>query len=223
MLTAYIYAALAQNCYEGEYAYTDTPLKQTKKIIKGHSNLFVFEDNLNLVLAFEGSDGKSDWKDNFKFIHKHSDRITPEGGKDEEVHRGFFENYMPLRPYVYEILNANQQNKQVSICGHSLGGANSLICRADLLLNKKIDAPTFTFGAPRVGNKAFYDFILASPDKVYQYKNNTDIVTNVPFECMGYWSPPRILIHSTKDEFWGWTPIGNWKSHYPDHYVEALS
>ena len=51
---------------------------------------------------------------------------------------------------------------KVTLTGHSLGGALATVATAHLAVNiPSISLRTITYGAPRVGNQAFIDFVNA--------------------------------------------------------------
>jgi len=213
------YAGICVNTYEGRHGHVkNIGAIMTNRFIAGHSQLFIWENDTECVLSFQGSNGERDWKDNFHFLPIFARRITPPNGKLELIHSGFWRNYEPLRKFVREVID--RQKKQIVITGHSLGGANALLCLADVKRNLHLSPDCYSFAAPRVGNKAFYDFI--ENYNVYHYKNNNDLVCNVPFAIFGYHDPYRIEISDGPQQISGWTPLGNWKDHYPIKYYNAM-
>jgi triacylglycerol lipase len=73
------------------------------------------------------------------------------------------------------------QNTKIVCTGHSLGAAIATIVAS------RLDADElYTFGSPRVGNKAFVDEMMNDKIKHYRFVNNNDVVTTVPFAFMGY-------------------------------------
>lgn len=215
------YAGICVNTYERRHGYVPAlGAIMTKRFIERHSQLFVWETDNECILSFQGSNGKRDWRDNLHFfpIFRRKEKIPNfVTGDFELVHSGFFRNYKPLKKYVRETIEST--TKKIVICGHSLGGANALLCLADVKRYAHIKPDTYTFGAPRVGNKAFYDHI--DQHNLYQFKNNNDLVCNVPFLFFGFYEPERIEISDGKSELRGWTPFGSWKDHYPMKYYKA--
>ncbi|XP_030467709.2 phospholipase A1-Ibeta2, chloroplastic-like [Syzygium oleosum] len=76
----------------------------------------------------------------------------------------------------------------ITVTGHSLGAALALLV-ADELSTCSAESPSssppphvavFSFGGPRVGNKAFANRINAKNVKVLRIVNNQDIITRVP-------------------------------------------
>jgi triacylglycerol lipase len=215
------------NTYDGEYGRVPVESKETQRFLVGHSNLAVYENENTVILAFQGSNGNGDWKDNLFFLPFRGKVLIPKGyrSKDEidiHVHAGFWRNYHPLRRHVFDVvdsvINRKNDRKPIVITGHSLGGANALLCRADIMRNRNFIPDVYTFGAPSVGSKAFYEMI-AYKSSVFQFRNNNDLVTHVPFWFMGYYHPETTFrVSNDHSERSGWTPFGNWKDHYPMKY-----
>lgn len=212
------YAAMAHCCYGmDKKRKPKSGIKLCKEIHRDGSDLFIYENKTDIILAFQGSNQLSDWLDDFKFHQIWAKRVNL-GVLGEKIHEGFWNNYSKLRSDIFTVIKKSK--KRISICGHSLGGASALLCRADLLRNFYIDADTYTFGAPKVGNKKFYDFVLE--ENVLQFRNNRDIVTFVPFSGMKFWSPPRIRVSNGKSDWSGWAIFWNWKDHFSNKYYDAI-
>ncbi|KNA23490.1 hypothetical protein SOVF_024420 [Spinacia oleracea] len=70
----------------------------------------------------------------------------------------------------------------ITITGHSLGAALAVLV-ADEISTCAPDVPpvaVFSFGGPRVGNRAFAERIKANNVKVLRIVNNQDVITRVP-------------------------------------------
>jgi triacylglycerol lipase len=67
----------------------------------------------------------------------------------------------------------------VFFTGHSLGAALATLAAA-----RHVPAAVYTFGSPRVGNRAFVDSLGELP--VYRIVDDEDIITTVPPESLGY-------------------------------------
>ena len=216
------YAAASLNIYDKDYVNVPTTLTVTLKSHKANSCFWVFESATDKIIVFEGtndSDGAKDWLNDFDVLKIHASKITPLYDSNIKIHKGFWDNYSNLRESIHEVICASTE-KKLSLCGHSMGAADALLCRADVLDNFKIDLPVVTFGCPSVGNKAFYDYVMSSEIKLF--KNNNDLVTNVPFQWLGYYHPKYTQVSGNTPSFKGWTPFGNINDHSPLNYYKAM-
>lgn len=133
-------------------------------------------------VIFRGSDKSIDWMNNIQMRQQ----VYPYGDKDTDVrfHQGFMSAYFAVRdrllPAVEKI-----DSPQIVITGHSLGGALATIAALDIQYNitskrsgQEISA--YTFGAPRVGNKALAESYNRRVPDSFRYIYGWDIVTRVP-------------------------------------------
>ncbi len=99
------------------------------------------------------------------------------------LHRGFKAEVDDLWPMIERIIRENQ--RPVWFAGHSLGGAMATVCAGRCKLSSIPSNPKalFTFGSPRVGNRAY---IHAVKLPHYRWVHNNDIVARVPPRWMGY-------------------------------------
>jgi triacylglycerol lipase len=99
------------------------------------------------------------------------------------LHRGFKSEVDHLWPMIEKRIRENQ--RPVWFAGHSLGGAMATICAGRCKLSSIPSNPRalFTFGSPRVGNRAY---IHAVKLPHYRWIHNNDIVARVPPRWMGY-------------------------------------
>ncbi len=89
--------------------------------------------------------------------------LSPEFGMEArgsaQVHKGFQEAYLRLRPQLWAWLEGQGGATSIKRCvivGHSLGGAMATLCAADLG-NLGVPVELITWGAPRVGNAGFVE------------------------------------------------------------------
>ena len=107
-----------------------------------------------------------------------SETCLLDAGQGRFVHEGFFEAldeiWDRLKPYLDEVSNKDGQKRPIWFTGHSLGAA-----LATLAVDRYKDvAGLYTFGSPRVGDRAFAkDFGIAN----HRFVNNDDVITKVPF------------------------------------------
>ncbi|KAF5379409.1 hypothetical protein D9615_006490 [Tricholomella constricta] len=110
-----------------------------------------------------------------------------------EVHDGFGDaqarSAASVLAAVKTAMSSNGATK-VTIVGHSLGGAIALITSVYLPLHLPAGTTfrTVTYGMPRVGNKAFADYVDAHAD-VSHINNQDDIVPIVPGRFLGFAHP----------------------------------
>ena len=190
---------------------------------KGHVEFKTYEEGSTIYIVFQGSNGKSDWKDNFNF-YKKSSKIIPYSNKKSKlkVNKGFIEQYKKVRETIQNIIQYNNYEK-VIVTGHSLGGALSILCSVDLQYNYDITPYCFSFANPNVGNKYFSESFLKRISIFQSFKNWNDVVCNVPLQILGYKDLGRIKVKSKKKHnILGFALFGNWQDHYPNRYEESV-
>ena len=161
-----------------------------------------------LILVLRGTEPRNtrDWRRDFDF------RKVKQTTSPGKVHRGFGRAANSLDFYSPDF-----------VTGHSLGGGiASLCCQSD---------ETYTFGAPRVGNKEYAAFRdnYCLHTKVYRIVNDRDLVPRVPMRCLGYrhFGEKWLLKESGELERWGMSrskrQIGeSFHDHFPEEYVRLL-
>ena len=151
---------------------------------------FVAESSDAIVVAFRGTQPNHamDWFVDAGAIHRAWDH------NEGKVHTGF---YNALRK-VWGVTLANGEvlpkrlvnrgTKTIWITGHSLGGALAVLCAAQAMFVSKIPVQgVYTFGQPRVGNKAFADAVSARlGSNLFRFVNHRDIVPRVPLFSTEY-------------------------------------
>jgi triacylglycerol lipase len=153
-------------------------------------------DNVNLI-AFRGSTSLRDWLTDAQFRMTTADR----GSENVRVHRGFWAAIQSVWDDIDKIL-IKDFDKPIIVTGHSLGGALAILC-AWLLRNQGYRVESvYTFGQPRVGNKAFarnYDRSLR--ERTFRFIKGEDVVPRVPGWLLGYrHCGVRMFISSITDE-----------------------
>lgn len=93
------------------------------------------------------------------------------------VHEGFLDVYDCLRTQIQSTLE-NLSETKIVVCGHSLGGAVSMVLCADTFVNKQTCC--YVFGCPRVGNQTFADFIDERSLGIFRLTNDSDIICQLP-------------------------------------------
>jgi len=129
-----------------------------------------------IVVAFRGSEKKvEDWLTNVDAVPMPESEV--EKGK---VHGGFYRDFDGLRTTIESSLYQIRQelgdySVPVFFTGHSLGGALATIATRELMPNDY--AACYTYGAPRVGDYTYFEFVKTP---IYRVVNSSDIVPRVP-------------------------------------------
>jgi hypothetical protein len=144
------------------------------------------------VLAFRGTE-----KDNPYDVAADGDVLLIDDG-GPRVHQGFHRYLQTVWWHVNQLVGAYRKDhptQDICVTGHSLGGALATLAFAYLH-----DPATslYTFGCPRVGDKAFCDQITAAAQTqpCYRVVDNQDVVTHVPLLTagLGYEHPMTTLL-----------------------------
>lgn len=104
------------------------------------------------------------------------------GGK---VHRGFLEELQAVQALVVaELMRRGGRRRRVFVTGHSQGGAEAALATRALLAGGFKLADTYTFAAPRAGNKGFVESVPVEVP-VHRIEFGDDIVPHVPPTLIG--------------------------------------
>jgi hypothetical protein len=147
------------------------------------------------IIAFRGTEPNR-WNDVVTDLKAWK---TPLGEGWGEVHAGFKQAFDSIAPVMRAKLDEYKRDKlAIWVTGHSLGGGLATLMGAELL--RRSDAGedfdlrgVYTFGSPRVGNKAFRSKFMESAAKhstqLVRFRNGDDVVTSIPrvteFEHVG--------------------------------------
>lgn len=97
-----------------------------------------------------------------------------------KVHRGFYQAAQKVYDFAVRYLDKFYIGQKLIICGHSLGGAVTLLL-AEMLRRQKtyeVDMVLYTYGAPRAADRTF---VNAAAELVhYRIVNHNDPVPSVP-------------------------------------------
>lgn len=116
----------------------------------------------------------------------------PAAAPELQIHEGFGAGLAVLWPELIARLDPAQP---VTISGHSLGGALAMLAAYALHQHRAPGsanpvfriAAVYTYGQPRVGNRAFAEaYDLALLGKTWRLVNNRDMVTRVPPQIMAF-------------------------------------
>ncbi|KAL3509655.1 hypothetical protein ACH5RR_029056 [Cinchona calisaya] len=160
----------------------------------------------DILIAWRGTITATEWLNDFDFPLVPASMIVG-NSSNANVHQGFLSIYTSSNPdSIYNISSARDQvlhevkklvedfkNEEISITvtGHSLGGALSILNAADIVANgynKTKGQPNKTcmvtgivFGSPRVGDSEFTDAFQSLNDlHLLSVKNVPDIVPDIP-------------------------------------------
>ncbi|KAL1996643.1 hypothetical protein VTN49DRAFT_7508 [Thermomyces lanuginosus] len=158
-------------------------------------------DNTNklIVLSFRGSRSVENWIANLAAdLTEISDICS-----GCEGHVGFVTSWRSVADTIREqVQNAVNEHPdyRVVFTGHSLGGALATIAAAALRGNG-YNIDVFSYGAPRVGNRAFAEFLTAQTGgTLYRITHTNDIVPRLPPRDWGYsHSSPEYWVTSGND------------------------
>lgn len=121
-------------------------------------------------------------------------QTNAESNSEMWAHTGFLKAYKAVRAEVLQVVDAVVGNEAgewtVYVTGHSLGGALSTLCSYELATRRKWrggtpDVINYSFGSPRVGNKAFAEAFNSVVPNCWRVVNNNDAVALVP-RLIGY-------------------------------------
>lgn len=185
-------------------------------------------------IVFRGSSADRDWLTNLDFAKWSAvtDAITDEkqlnypkvygeSSTGVKLHKGFITAYLAVRLDIQSKVKASSITHWV-VTGHSLGGALAKLCAVDLQYNlgSDVSMEVYTFGAPRIGNKAFAESYNQRVPKTCRFVHGNDVVCGLPRRWQGY----RHV--NTRIRFrvpFSWRIIsGSLQDHRIDRYIAAL-
>lgn len=159
----------------------------------------------SIYIIFRGSEKRIDWDTNFNFeqqvieeqqviieqeIVQPQEQVYPYAGQSRsgaKMHKGFVNAYLSVRDRIHEYLKNNPVSN-VTVTGHSLGGAIASLCAVDIQYNfgNKVNIDIYTFGAPRVGNDGFRESFNQRVPNSFRFVYGMDIVPALPRPWQGY-------------------------------------
>lgn len=141
-----------------------------------------------IVVSFRGTSDKLSWVRNFDIV-----TTSPwEEDSHVQVHAGFWASYErigpELREEIAEVVSETGSCRLIST-GHSLGGAMGILFFSDIM-RRPISHPlcdeglsldgSFSFGSPRVGNRAFADWYNRLGIPTWTVTHSTDMIPRLP-------------------------------------------
>lgn len=164
----------------------------------------VAEDLNSVIVVFRGTQEHSiqNWIEDLYW--KQLDLNYPDM-PDAMVHHGFYHAYhnTSMRPGILLGLQKTRElygDMQITVVGHSMGGAMAAFCALDLKVNYGAkDVRLMTFGQPRIGNAAFSMYFKTHLPDAIRVTNGHDMVPHLP----PYYSIfPQKTYHHFPTEVW---------------------
>ncbi|CAJ1943266.1 unnamed protein product [Sphenostylis stenocarpa] len=150
----------------------------------------------DIVISLRGTATCLEWAENMRAQLINISEETGEGKPKGEpkVECGFLSLYKTRGTHVPSLAESvieevkrlmelyKGETLSITITGHSLGAALALLVADDVSAASGDVAPVavFSFGGPRVGNKAFGEKMTAQNVKVLRIVNSQDVITRVP-------------------------------------------
>lgn len=187
------------------------------RLVIENTQLFYFSNAREVVVAWRGTQEPTDWLTDFQYRPRPADGSDTKSEAENQgvrlaaagkVHDGFrkaFDVAKRLFPERFVEIQDQSRDRDMFICGHSLGGALALIHSAEQQERQPV---LYTYGMPRTFTKT----AVQSLGQVthFRHVNNADTITSVPPEAeldnilydalgplgddLGYiWSVPELL------------------------------
>lgn len=175
---AYALAAMSRHAY----AEADLSIPETD------THCLVVEADDCIAIVFRGTDSIRDWITDVDFLRE--ELLTSRRFGRAEVHSGFLQAYQSILGALTDRLrvladghlaDGHHSTKPIFVAGHSLGGALALLAALELERQGFEIAQVYTYGQPRLGNRAFCRvYNAALGDRTYRVVYQEDIVPRVP-------------------------------------------
>lgn len=179
------------------------------------------EGSERTYVVFRGSDKSIDWMNNLQLRQQ----VYPygDGNSDVKFHRGFMAAYFAVRDRLLPAVKAIT-SPHIVVTGHSLGGALATIAALDMQYNITSQSgqaiSAYTFGAPRVGNRALVDSYNRRVPDSFRYIFGWDIVTRIPRVWQDYTHVDKEVVLGSR---WTWNVLSRrFSDHAIANYVTAL-
>ncbi|ORY98916.1 lipase [Syncephalastrum racemosum] len=146
------------------------------------------DDKKYIYIVFRGSNSIRNFIADFVF-----EKIDYPPVKGTKVHKGFYNSYMEVQKDLMATFMDqfnDHSNYKVAVTGHSLGGAQALLCALDLYQrDQRFNADVlslYTQGQPRVGDDAFADYVVGTKFNYDRAVHERDIVPHLPPAAFGF-------------------------------------
>jgi len=165
------------------------------------------KDSQTVIVSHQGTDPvklMSDLTDLNVLKGELNSTLFPNAPAGLEIHSGFRDEHAltadEIRTEVQRLI-AEKGANQVTVVGHSLGGAlaelDALSLR--LILPASVGVNAVTYGTPRVGTPDFVSFFDSQVTDFKRVNNENDLVPIVPGRFLGF-SHPQGEIHIVDDD-----------------------
>lgn len=116
-----------------------------------------------------------------------------------KIHNVVYDMFASIEDHVARELQLIEGRQNITLCGHSLGGAIASFAAAYFanMTNGRHNIACHTFGAPKVGDIHFTEWFKHWVKESIHLKNKYDIIADFPF--WGYTSMPNLYTLDTKE------------------------
>ncbi|KAI8148326.1 catalysis At the Interface: the anatomy of A conformational change in A triglyceride lipase [Fennellomyces sp. T-0311] len=145
-----------------------------------------------IYVVFRGSVSLQNWAADLTAIF-----VPYSGVSGAYVHTGFLSSYNDVKSRLMSTIKSELSSHPgytVAVSGHSLGGATGLLCALDLYRQGIKNVILYTQGQPRVGNKAFAEYVLSTNIPYKRAVHKRDTVPHSLSTALGY--------YHAGEEFW---------------------
>lgn len=186
-------------CVQAEYTH-----------VENDGSFATIRNGNTLVLLFEQSNGKTDWRNNFDFPAKPYRDMK----NAWYCHRGFLKVWKSIEPYISNDI-CDPSVDSIEIIGYSHGGAIAQLCFEYVKFNRPdVRVTGVGFGSPRVLWGFASEAVKARFDGFKVIRNGNDLITHLPPVLFGFRHVCEVVkVGKSK---------GLIKDHFPDNYAEAL-
>ncbi|CUS15272.1 unnamed protein product, partial [Tuber aestivum] len=137
-----------------------------------------------ITVVFRGSMSLRNWFTNIQLLWKDASVFCP----NCKLHSGFYNAFINAFPPILTSVNslrAQYPSYKLVVTGHSLGGALATITATEF---RRLGYTTelYTYGAPRIGNNKFSEFVTQSSGN-YRVTHLNDPVPRLPPVALGYY------------------------------------
>ena len=147
----------------------------------------------HVAVVFRGTSNVRNAYDDLRVYRREWEEMAAEmqaediGGGRPLLHSGFQEVWdsikVPVMQSITEALALFTDRPVLYITGHSLGGAIANLCAYSATVDLHLLPVVYTFGCPKMGNKAFQKQLNATVPNTFRVVNEHDFVAHWSFTC----------------------------------------